>query len=599
MKRIKQIFLKTKDIFGKIFFILEKRHKRMMCLLMLFMVVASALQLLSVSIMVPLTETMISPENMLENGKYQFLYEMLNNPTPSAMFRYLCLVTAIIYVVKELFYVLQSFFSAKVSMRVYIDLSYMILKGFITRDYDFFLDYGTSKIIRDINKDVSGVHTILNGLITILIEGLTMSFVFVYMLAIDFKMAMCFIILAMICIVFFSFVLKNLLKKNGEICRKVNADTQKLLIETSEGIKEIQVMRKQRFFLERFSIALNNQMNPNIINSLSVTTPAYLIEGVFMVGIMCFLGFGLGSASLADNQLAILASFLVGAIRMLPSLGRISGTINGIIFNIPSLNSVYDNVRDIKRESSNGAYDVIVPDSSSEKITFINNVDIIGISWRYAGTATDVLKDLSMNIKKGETIGIIGQSGAGKTTFADIILGLHKPYSGNILIDGVNIFENISAYSRIIGYVPQSVYLVDGSIKDNIAFGVEKDEIDEALVMDCLKRSQLDTFVSGLENGINTQIGERGVKLSGGQRQRIAIARALYREPEILVLDEATSALDNETEKAVMESIENLYGTITMIIIAHRLNTVAVCDRIYEVREGKAKLRDKGELFDS
>ena len=202
-----------------------------------------------------------------------------------------------------------------------------------------------------------------------------------------------------------------------------------------------------------------------------------------------------------------------------------------------------------------------------------------------------------MKINKGESIAFIGASGSGKTTLADMLLGLFKPQSGSIIVDGTDIYSIPHEWAKTIGYVPQSVYLIDDTIKANVAFGIPEDMVQEDKVWDAISKAQLGDFVSGLPNGINTVVGERGVKFSGGQRQRIAIARALYENPEILILDEATSALDTETENAVMESIDALIGQKTLIIIAHRLTTIRNCDRVYEIKDGIAFERQKEEVL--
>ena len=215
--------------------------------------------------------------------------------------------------------------------------------------------------------------------------------------------------------------------------------------------------------------------------------------------------------------------------------------------------------------------------------------------WKYPESKKATLQGINLEIKKGESVAFIGESGAGKTTLADIILGLYIPQEGTVTVDGVSIYDIPQDWSRIVGYVPQSVYLLDDTIRNNILFG-EK-QMDDKKIWDALKQAQLYDFVKTLPDGLNTIVGERGIKFSGGQRQRIAIARALYYNPDILVLDEATSALDNETEEALMESIEALQGLKTLIIIAHRLSTIRNCDKIYEVKDGKIELRNKEEIL--
>ena len=227
----------------------------------------------------------------------------------------------------------------------------------------------------------------------------------------------------------------------------------------------------------------------------------------------------------------------------------------------------------------------------------MKDIKINQISWKYPNSEKFVLKDLSMEIFRGESIALIGTSGAGKTTLADIILGLYRPQGGNITVDNVDISTIPQQWSKMIGYVPQQVFLTDDTIRNNIAFGLYENEIDEKAIWRALEKAQLKEFVQSLPEGLNTKVGERGIKFSGGQRQRVAIARALYYEPDIIVLDEATSALDNETETAVMESIDLLKGEKTLLIIAHRLSTISNCDRIYEIVDGKAVPKRKEDVI--
>ena len=292
---------------------------------------------------------------------------------------------------------------------------------------------------------------------------------------------------------------------------------------------------------------------------------------------------------------------MMGAVRMLPSLGRTSANINIMSFYVTSLESAYNNMKILKEEElANEVLEVEeqkYKDEDEKGLTFNDSLCLSNIYWHYKDSEKNILSDLNLKVEKGQSVGLIGSSGAGKSTLADIILGLHIPNQGSVKLDGHDIRHIPQTYSRIIGFVPQSIYLLDGTIRENVAFGEGKENIDDNKIWNCLEKAQIGEFVRKLEDGLDTIVGERGVRFSGGQRQRIAIARALYRNPEILVLDEATSALDNETEAEVMKSIESLYGTITMIIIAHRLSTVKKCDVVYEIMDGKAIIKEKKELL--
>ena len=289
-----------------------------------------------------------------------------------------------------------------------------------------------------------------------------------------------------------------------------------------------------------------------------------------------------------------MSAFAVASFRLLPSVGKINAYVNSIMYCRPALDLIYDDLKAIEDyvpEEQEEVKDKVETWHLKEKIELRN------ISYTYDDADKEVLINVELTIHKGETIALIGSSGAGKTTLADVFLGLLIPQKGHILVDGKNIYDHMDFWHHMLGNIPQSIYLSDDTIRNNVAFGIRDEDIDDAAVEEALKKAQLYDFVQTLDKGMNTFVGDRGVRLSGGQRQRIGIARALYYDPEILVLDEATSALDNETETAVMEAIESLKGLKTMVIIAHRLTTIRNADQIYEVTEGQAVLRRKEDVL--
>jgi ABC-type multidrug transport system fused ATPase/permease subunit len=263
------------------------------------------------------------------------------------------------------------------------------------------------------------------------------------------------------------------------------------------------------------------------------------------------------------------------------------------MFNKPRLDAVYDIINTINKEEM---YKLTVKSEGNEeknqRISFEDELQVKDVIWKYPSGKKPVLNKLNIDIKKGQSVAFVGPSGAGKTTLADLILGLFKPQEGKITVDGFDIYENLWAWSKMVGYVPQSVFLTDDTIRNNIAFGIDEEMIDDERIWESLREAQLEDFVKNLPDGLDTFVGEGGMRISGGQRQRIAIARALYQNPMILVLDEATSALDNDTEAAVMDAIESLHGTKTLIIVAHRLSTIQNCDVIYEINNGVATRRE-------
>lgn len=600
LKKIKSVFA----ILQKLFYILTKRQKQIMVMLLAMTFFNAFLQTLAVSAIAPLVKAMTDMEGLMSNKYSIIVCNILNISDGEQLFKLLCISIIFLYVIKNLFCVLQSWVSARFSNKVYRETSSALLEGFMKRPYDFFLNYGTESVRRDIN-DSSGVYMVLNAFLNMLTELLTMIMIMTYIVVSDYKMAICILIISILCLFLIFFIFRKKVTKNGIIYREALAETAKVLLEAIQGIKEVQVMRKQKYFLEKYQRKYLQQQRPNVLMSVAGASPTYIVEAVFVSGIMAFILFRMISDPSYISALPVLASFMIGAIRMLPSLGRISSNINTVTFSMPALNNAYKNYKILKEEreeeerTRKEIVDAGIIKDCVKGLDFCKELRLQDVSWHYQNSEKQVLEDFNLSIKKGESIGIIGASGAGKSTLADIILALHVPQKGRVELDGIDIFSIPEAYSYVIGYVPQSVYLVDGSVVENVAFGVDEKDIDIAKVKECLDKAQLLEFVEGLEQGLDTVVGERGIRFSGGQRQRIAIARALYRDPQLLVLDEATSALDNDTESAVMESIENLYGTITMIIIAHRLTTVRVCDHIYEIVDGKAVERSKSELFNN
>ena len=319
--------------------------------------------------------------------------------------------------------------------------------------------------------------------------------------------------------------------------------------------------------------------------------PKYMVEAVCMTGLLVAIAIKLNFGQ-KDMEAFIpqLATFAVAAFRLLPAVGRINEHVANILYAVPSVDLIYNDLKEIEDYKKSKIQD------ETTEWHFKDALHVKKVTYAYPNSEVNVLNEECI-IPKGKTVALIGSSGAGKTTLADIILGLLSPQRGKILVDDIDVFKNLNLWHKNIGYIPQVIYLSDDTIRNNVAFGVHEDKIDDEAVKTALKKAQLWEFIDTLPDGLDTIVGDRGVRLSGGQRQRIGIARALYHDPEILVLDEATSALDNETETAVMEAIESLQGSKTMLIIAHRLTTIRNADIIYEVGEGKVVERSKEYVF--
>lgn len=587
------MFNKLRDYLSKIVWIMTKSQRALGGVLLLLVLFGAFVQLLSVYAIAPLVSVMTNGDVFMTTRIASVLSWFLDTDDFRVLLFALCVCIAVLYFLKELLALFQTWFSIKYSQKVQRELSQEVFTSYMEREYDFFLNYGTAKVLRDVNEDTIAVYTVLLGYINVFNELITSFFLLIYVVVSDYEMAICMAGLAIVSLFLLAYGLKRKLMKKGEEARIRNAEKQKILLEAVEGIKEVQVMKKQDAFVASFVDSLTKAQKPLTFQTMAVTAPTSIIEGIFVIGIVLYMGVKALVDTTFMGKLPLLATFLAAAIRMLPSMGRITNNINNIQFYVPALNTVYNNIKLIREKKYNSNNYKLI--DSGRNIEFFRVLELRGVSYHYQDSDKNVLDNLNMSIHKGESIGIIGQSGAGKSTLADLILGLHIPQEGSVQLDGTDIKKIPYEYSRVIGYVPQNVYLVDGTIRENVAFGVNPDEINDDDVIDALKKAKLYEFIMNTEEGLDTIVGERGVKFSGGQRQRVAIARALYRKPQILVLDEATSALDNETEFEVMQQVEEMQGSITLVIIAHRLSTIEKCDCVYELIDGKA-IRREGEF---
>lgn len=454
------------------------------------------------------------------------------------------------------------------------------------------MNHNYSELRQGIDGDVRALYYIISGILQIFTQTLIVGLIGIYMLLEDIELAIGAILTGLFCVFFVLGIFRRKMTENGKKSRELAIKAEKTMEETLHGIKLVLLSHKEHFFIEKFNreIVMRNRIDSAITTGSEI--PMYIIEAISISGIMVSLCVRILSMGNPELYVAVLGSFAVGVFRILPAIGKISSSVNGIISSAPGLNSIYQNIiiekNDSLIESSERLCDI--------EMDFSNKIEVKSVSFKYSGSNRIILNNVSFTIKRGESIGIIGESGAGKSTLADILLGLLAPSSGEVLVDNINISYLYKGRWKGIGYVPQTIFLTDSTIAENVAYGVLNGDIDRNKVESALDRANVFDFIKSLPLGIDTVVGDRGVRLSGGQRQRIGIARALYTTPDIIILDEATSALDNETEKAVMDAIEKLQGTITMVIIAHRLSTIRKCDRVLEIKNGHIKERKVEDL---
>lgn len=580
--------------------ILNSRQRVLGLFVLIASFIGALLETLGVSAVTPLVSVLLQPEVLMQNEIVSGVVEKLHIETRSGLVLSIGTAVIFLYIVKNIYFIFLSWLKIKYACKVQREISVQMMKSYMGRGYEYFLQKNISELMQGVSGDVAHVYQVILNSLKMAVDFLTVILICVYMCYADWKMALGVMVLGAVCLVLIYIIFHKAMVRNGLEYRKYHIKSNQAMLQAFHGIKEVIVMRKQRYFIEAYERNVTKRQNAQIGETVGGESPAYIIEGICISGILAIVCVRIARTSDPENFVAILASFAVGAFRILPSLGKISSAMNAIIASIPGVESVYENM--IEAQKYNSEFFKVELDGqenseSIEDILFQDVLQIQDVTFAYNSETGNVLDHLDLKIPKGKSIALIGQSGAGKSTLVDIILGLLVPDNGKVLLDGIDIRTIPDTWSRMVGYVPQSIYLSDDSIKANIAFGVAEEDIDEELVYEALKEAELDEFVAKLPQGLDTVVGDRGVRLSGGQRQRIAIARALYHNPEILILDEATSALDNETETAVMEAIDSLHGKVTLVIVAHRLTTIRNCDEIFEIGNGIAVQRNKGEVL--
>lgn len=595
--RMKNNIASLGRILHQLNYVLDKQKKQGAVKVFLCMFMASFLDLLGVSAIYPFLQMLLNPEMLNSKWYIAWVYDLYPNATVKSILLFTGIAIVAVYLIKNIFMLLIAYVQNAYAAGFQCEMSTRMLASYLQRPYQYFLNINSSIILRGVNSDVSGVYQILLNLFTMLSEVITVLILGIFLFATDWTIALSAMLLAGGCFCAIVFFFKEKMKVAGRNAQEAISLKNQYGYQAINGIKEITVLGRKQKFIKQYNKAALLEQKSVITNGFISACPDRILEGVCIGGFMAIVCVKIATGTNLDTFVPVLGTFAMGAFRILPSISKISSRINSIIYFQPTLQNVYDNLKEVEEYEHCLEIAGVLKEFEDSDIKFERELRVDNVNWKYQNAKENVLYQASIVIKKGEAVALIGSSGAGKSTLADIIMGLLKPQNGSVEMDGIDIFTIPHQWSQIIGYVPQSVFLIDDTVRNNVAFGLEESEILDEKVWAALQEAQLKDFVENLPYGLNTVVGERGVKFSGGQRQRIAIARALYEDPDILVLDEATSALDNETETAVMEAIDALQGTKTLIIVAHRLTTIKNCDRIYEVGNGVAIERNKSEIF--
>ncbi len=571
----------------KIWALLNKKQKVMLILLLFMTVVGMALELLCVSAINPFVESVSNPGSIYnEESSIGKLFAACGYPEYETFLLIILSGLIVIYIVKNAFLMILYNFQFKFSFDTQKALECELLGSYLKREYTFHLKHNSAELQRNILQDVMGLYHTLSSGLSLITEGGVCLALFVYLLSLDKT-----ITLGVVIILAITFGLYTLLfgKRNGRIGEESRAATAKRVQWVQQslgGIKEIKILSREPFFISKYDENATIYAKRQRQYQMSVSAPRPLMEAAGVTALLGVIGIKLLRGVNAAYFIPTLSTFAVAAFRVLPSFSRISGAYGAIAFQKTAVEEVYNGIMNVRNSSEKTE----AISHGLNELTLNKEILCKDVTYTYPDSDRPVFKNVNISIQKDKSVAFIGPSGAGKTTLVDVILGVLEPTEGQILVDGINIADNMDAWHRKIGYIPQTIYLIDDSIRKNIAFGIDEDKIDDDRIWQVLKEVQLFDFVNTLNDGLDTFIGEGGARISGGQRQRIGIARALYTNPEVLVLDEATSALDTETETAIMEAINSLKGSRTMIIIAHRLSTVEKCDVIYQVKGRKVSV---------
>lgn len=569
------------NLLKRINFFLSNRERSALGLLVFATLIGGGLEVLGVGIILPFLALLNDPASALKHDRLKQIYDWVNPPTANIFLMYVAILLLVLFVLKNLYLSFTVVMQNLLLRSIHRRLATRLFRAYLYAPYARSLQRNSAQQIRNIGIVVAIIQGILYPLMTIATEIAVVAAIFAFVVWLHPLVS--FYIAAALATGMGAFyvVVRKRLRELGKEQNNYHEYMMRAMQQGLGSIKETKILGREAFFQTSFENPLNGFLKTSCFQNILSQAPRFYIEAFVVSLIMVTVVALLNNEADPKMVLASLSVFAVAAVRLMPSLGRISTAINSIRFYIPSLDEVYNDLTTSEE----------IPDKEptkelSQKIDFLEVLNTKDLGFTYEGADRPALQNVNLEIKKNQFIGLAGPSGAGKTTFVDLLLGLLSPKTGTIFVDKTDISTQIRAWQNQIGYIPQTIYLTDDSIRNNVALGIFADQISDNLVWKALELAQLAEFVRSLPDGLSTTVGEKGARLSGGQRQRIGIARALYHEPDVLVMDEATSALDQETEKQFMGALVGLAGKKTIIVIAHRLATLKNCDRIYYFENG-------------
>ena len=568
-------------MFKKVKILLSKKQLRYFYFFIFLSFIAMILETMGIGLIIPLMQTLI------DEKVNQHLIKFLNifNIYPTSKYNLIFIlmsILALVYTLKVFFLTFVSYAQIKLFADTRISLSNKLYDIYLNKPYSFHLNNNSSKLIRNINEIDLVVH-IFKSLVLLVNETIVFLGISIFVILYE-PIGSLMVILFL---GFFGYLFFKKVQIKAEAwgkTRQVHAGfSLKYLQEGFGSIKDLKILQRSNEFVKNFTT--NNkilklcEIKQNFVDSL----PKLWLEWLVVLGFILLIFVTIFQGKELSHIVPLLGLFAAAAFRLMPSLTRIMNAGQAILYHHATMDAVIN-------EFSQQRFQNNVNTASSKKILLTKEIVLKKVNFQYTNSSPLILRDINLNIKNGTAIGLIGESGIGKTTLINMILGLMQPTNGDIYVDGNSIFENIKSWQNQIGYVPQNVYLTDDTIKKNIAFALPEEKIDNSLVQKAVKNAKLDSLVNNLNDGLDTKVGEFGDRISGGQRQRIAIARALYTDPKVFILDECTNSLDLKTEKQIIDEVNSLKGKKTIIMVTHRLSTLQNCDHIYRIDKEGLKL---------
>lgn len=571
-------------LFRKFLYLLNAKQKKNLVVLGGLLIIGVFFEMIGLGAIVPIMKILVDSDITKEYPWLVPYLQKIGNPDRYQLIWYMMSSILVLYLLKSLFLIFLGWRQASFSANLSASLSEKLFSGYLEQPYTFHLNRNSAQLIRNIQNET-------NLFIAVSISAITVSIEFTVLIGVAIALFYVEPAGALFVSLFLgisSFILirlsKNKLKVWGSERQMHDGLATQHLMQGLGGVKEVKLLGLEDFFLNKFNF---HNYRRAFIYTRQITlqqVPRIYLEFLAilaMTGLILFLN---SKQTASSNFVPVIGVFIAGAFRMIPSANRILSALQVIRFNKPVIDLFYAEFKNIDNASTTSNTN---PHFSSEVKKVFKSLKVENITFHYPNTDSPALNNISFEISHGEMIGFVGSSGSGKTTMVDVLMGLLEPQQGKVFVNEDSIANNTREWQNLIGYVPQNIFLTDDTLRNNIAFGIPENEIDQTKVQNAMEAARLTTFIDSLTDGLNTKVGERGVRLSGGQRQRIGIARALYHNPSVLVLDEATSALDTVTEIEVMDSVKQLKGTRTIIVIAHRISTILSCNRIFVLEKGK------------